>query len=126
VLAQRLVRRVCPRCSVSRDLSPADGYLAPGLVVTRERAGAGCPACHGGYRGRVAIAELLVVTPQIAELVGRGASARQIREAARMRSLVQDGADKIAQGLTTVAEVRRVTTLESDAAEGPGPAGEES
>jgi len=116
VLAQRLVRRVCPRCAVTRDLSPAEGYLAPGVVATRERRGAGCPACHGGYRGRVAIAELLAVTPQIAELIGAGAGARQIRESARMRSLAQDGADKIAAGLTTVAEVRRATTLDAGAA----------
>jgi type II secretory ATPase GspE/PulE/Tfp pilus assembly ATPase PilB-like protein len=125
VLAQRLVRRVCRRCSTVVELSGADGYLAPGVVVAREHRGAGCPACHGGYRGRVAIAELLVLTPQIAELVGGGGGVRQIREAARMRSLVHDGADKIARGLTTVAEVRRVTALDTDAEAPPGPAGED-
>jgi type II secretory ATPase GspE/PulE/Tfp pilus assembly ATPase PilB-like protein len=57
--------------------------------------------------------------------VGGGGGARQIREAARMRSLVHDGADKIARGLTTVAEVRRATALDTDAGAPPGPAGED-
>lgn len=110
-LAQRLVRRVCERCRARARLSGDEGWIAAGLSVSEEWRGSGCHACHGGYRGRVAIAELLVVTPDLAALIARGATADQIRDAARMGSLAADGADAVRGGLTTVEEVRSAVTL---------------
>ncbi len=115
VLAQRLVRRVCERCGVEVELSDEEGTIVPGLSVRRERRGTGCPACHGGYRGRMAIAELLTVTPEIAELVGERAPAREIRRRSGMRSMAEDGARKVMLGLTTVEEVRRAVAIETAA-----------
>jgi type IV pilus assembly protein PilB len=116
ILAQRLTRRVCQDCA--RDAAPAADTLEKiGRAATppgtpRWRAGAGCDACaQSGYRGRVAIHELLLVTDEIRDLIGRRAPEHQLREAGRragMRSLMEDGIDKAAQGLTTLEEVLRV------------------
>jgi CheY-like chemotaxis protein len=116
VLAQRLVRRVCPQCAV--DDTP-DPHLLDELASEIEldrgatwRKGIGCRACHqSGYSGRVAIHELLEVTDALRELIYRRAPDHAIREHARrdgMRTLIEDGFKKAAQGLTTVDEVMRV------------------
>jgi type IV pilus assembly protein PilB len=118
VIAQRLVRKVCTRCGEWVDLSPEEGKLAPGLIVPRERRGRGCSACHGGYRGRTAIAELLVVTPRISSMIASGrVVAVELREASGMASMLEDGFGKVVTGITTVEEVRRVA-IATTAAEG--------
>ncbi len=113
VLAQRLVRRVCPDCSVPHAPTPADlRWLnvpaAPGM-----RVGAGCPACRQtGYRGRLGAFELLALDDDTRRLVADRASAGRIKAAAvghGTRTLRDDGVGKILAGLTTIAEVERVT-----------------
>ncbi len=116
ILAQRLTRRVCRDCA--RPAAPAaDSIEKVGRAATLPgsplwQAGAGCNACaHSGYRGRLAIHELLLVTDEIRDLIARRSPEHQVREAARqagMRSLMEDGVDKAAQGLTTLEEVLRV------------------
>ena len=117
VLAQRLVRVICPHCKepVRRTserlreigLSPQD---VPGGVTYM---GAGCQEClNTGYRGRTGIYELLVMNDEIRRLVVEGADANQIRRAAceaGMKTLRQDGAAKVIRGVTTIEEVLRVT-----------------
>ena len=77
--------------------------------------GRGCDACHGlGYRGRVAISEFLPLTSEIQDLILDRASATRIRKQANqsgMKTLAQNGWDKVAQGVTTAEEVLRVTSL---------------
>ncbi len=114
VLAQRLVRRLCTRCAV--DGSPTDderralGAATPARV---RRAGSGCPACRGtGWRGRTAIHELLAVDDAVRALVMARADAAAIRRhaaVAGMATLRDDGFAKARAGVTTVAEVVRVT-----------------
>ncbi|MBI1951775.1 MAG: Flp pilus assembly complex ATPase component TadA [Acidobacteria bacterium] len=116
ILAQRLTRRVCQDCARAAgpgaDLLERIGGAAalPGSPLWR--AGAGCDACgHSGYRGRLAIHELLVITDEIRDLITRRAPEHQLRDAGRragMRSLMEDGIDKAARGLTTLEEVLRV------------------
>lgn len=117
VIAQRLARRVCERCGTFVELSGDESVLAPGLVVRRERRGVGCAACHAGYRGRLAVAEVLVVTPPVGELIAAHAPAQRLRDASRMRALLEDGQDKVVAGLTTVHEVRRLATVALEADE---------
>jgi general secretion pathway protein E len=117
VLAQRLVRTVCPGCSAPRDLSRAfreellreTGFDAEGDL----RTGTGCEACGGtGYRGRSGIFEFLPVTPAIKELILAKADASAIRRRAveeGMTVLREDGWRKVRLGETTVEEVLRVT-----------------
>lgn len=103
-MAQRLVRTICPVCRES--------YEADGRTLYR---GAGCDRCnHCGFWGRVAICEFLPLVDEISDLILARASAHQIRERANalgMKTLVEDGWEKIAQGVTTVEEVLRVTAV---------------
>lgn len=118
VLAQRLVRRICPECRHQTDqlLPPeitavANGNGGPDKGHAWE--GAGCDHCgHSGYRGRSGIYELLVVDDPVRNLILERASADAIREAAitgGMRTLREDGALKARDGATTVSELIRVT-----------------
>jgi len=108
VLAQRLVRVICRNCRASdgRAISP-DGE---NIEVFR---GAGCDTCSGsGFQGRMGIFELMELSEDIRKLIMSNADASQITLAARrngMRNLREDGWLKVYNGVTTVAEVMRVT-----------------
>jgi general secretion pathway protein E len=115
VLAQRLVRRICPACRVAEAPSAADiealGVTAPkGVALYRGR---GCDECRGtGYRGRTAIYELFAITEDVRSLILRRASSREIRRLAiegGMTTLRTDGWTRACEGVTTVEEVLRVT-----------------
>jgi type II secretory ATPase GspE/PulE/Tfp pilus assembly ATPase PilB-like protein len=101
-IAQRLVRVVCDGCR--------EWYEASGRRMSRGR---GCRQCNGtGYRGRVAICEVMTLLPQLQDLILKRTSAREIRERAvklGMVTLAADGWDKVSQGITTADEVLRVT-----------------
>lgn len=104
-VAQRLVRRICGQCRVTVE---RDG-------VTRYE-GRGCDACgHCGYRGRVAIGEILHLDADIQAMILARRSANDIARAAAAKgwtSLFEDGMDKVHRGLTTEAEVLRVTAMD--------------
>ena len=112
VLAQRLVRRICPSCRIT-DNAAADerAFLGPPEVAQVIRSN-GCDKCHGsGFLGRVGIFEMLVITERVRQLIVARAGASVLRAAAStegMRGLREDGAVKVREGLTTVAEVLRV------------------
>ena len=124
-LAQRLVRRLCENCKQpDRDRStglphPPDALLADQGLEPSNLLGVykpvGCEVCRGtGFRGRIGLFELLVVDEACRELVQTRGNASQIREAglaAEMHLLATDGLLKIHQGVTTLDEVVRVTTL---------------
>jgi len=115
VLAQRLVRKICPDC---RERYAPDREVVALLArqpvgrVSLER-GRGCAACrHTGYRGRTGIFELLVVTEEIKQQLLKTPNAgalRDLAEAGGMLTLRRDGWRKVQAGLTTVEEVLRVT-----------------
>jgi general secretion pathway protein E len=114
VLAQRLVRKICPECRERYQPDPgAVALLAHQPVghIGLQR-GRGCVACrHTGYRGRTGLFELLVVTNDIKEALARSPNAGALRELAQtqgMTTLRQDGWRKVQAGLTTVEEVLRV------------------
>ena len=117
VLAQRLVRRICPKCATSSPPS-ADDLRRLGLKATDDCPpalwrGTGCEACrHSGYRERVGVFELLVVDDVIRGKIQARANAAEIRDAALaggMQLLRDDGLLKIAKGVTTIDEVAGVT-----------------
>ncbi len=121
VLAQRLVRRVCPDCRV--QYTPTDDELKElGHTVAsfKERYGTdriykatGCPACNrNGYRGRTGIYEFMPVDDEVRQLVLKNVDASTIKKSATSRgmlTLLEDGARKIALGETTLAEVLSIT-----------------
>jgi general secretion pathway protein E len=118
VMAQRLVRRVCPDCRTPiqanseqlREFGIAPAQAANGTVF---RAGRGCPQCkQTGYRGRIGIHELLIVEDSIRALIMKNSDAATIRHDATSRgmpTLRDDGKRKVLEGLTTIEEVMRVT-----------------
>ena len=118
VVAQRLVRRLCPRCkdtvladSVERRLL---GLAADDAPVSICRA-VGCERCaHQGYKGRLAIMEILKMTAELDELTARRASSRELKAAAReagFTAIVDDGMRRVREGVTTLEEVARVVDL---------------
>jgi general secretion pathway protein E len=117
VLAQRLVRKICPECRERYKPDPgAVALLAQQPVghVALER-GRGCSACrHTGYRGRTGLFELLLVTDEIKQALLKSPNAGALREIAHaqgMTALRQDGWRKVQAGITTVEEVLRVAEV---------------
>lgn len=116
IVAQRLVRRLCSACAVERTPSPATAEQLGGASNLPENvrwlSAAGCDLCEGaGYKGRLAIVELLDVTEKIRDLINKQAPDVSIREEARrngMRTMLEDGLAKAAAGYTTLEEVARV------------------
>jgi type II secretory ATPase GspE/PulE/Tfp pilus assembly ATPase PilB-like protein len=115
VMAQRLVRRICSEC---RDSYPAPDEVKIGLgerFHTLWR-GRGCESCmNTGYRGRMAIFELMTVDDNIRDLTMKKSTEKEIREraiATGMRTLREDGLMKVEKGITTLEEVYRVTLAE--------------
>ncbi|HET7463770.1 MAG TPA: GspE/PulE family protein [Longimicrobium sp.] len=115
VLAQRLVRRNCPRCLAEYQpradhVEQVAGHRAEGARLLR---GAGCAACRGtGFRGRLGVFELLVMDDDLRDAVARREPRSRIRalaEAGGLRPMRADGWEKARAGLTTVEEVLRVT-----------------
>ncbi len=121
IMAQRLVRVICKECKVV-DTTPDPHYLRL-LRITPEDIhkhpiykGAGCARCQGtGYKGRIAIFEMLEMNNQLRELAFSRAPASELRKAALasgMRSLLEDGKIKVFKGITTPDEVSRVAQAE--------------
>ncbi|MEX2132100.1 MAG: ATPase, T2SS/T4P/T4SS family, partial [Pseudohongiellaceae bacterium] len=115
IQAQRLVRRVCTDCSSVHQLTPDEANV---LEISAEfcpqvNRGSGCDRCGGtGYRGRIGLYELLIMSDAIRHHIASGADANVIREQAikeGMRTLRQDALEKLKAGLTTPEEVVRVT-----------------
>jgi len=117
VLAQRLVRKVCEKCRRSAEITPTVQRELGGDGAAAEiYEGTGCEACaQTGYRGRSGIFELLLVNEVIRPLILKRSSADMLKDAAvqqGMRTLREDGWHKVRTGVTTVAEVVRVTQEE--------------
>ena len=118
VMAQRLVRRLCPDCCEPHEVSrgdvpedfPWERMMDLGKTVYRP---AGCPNCrNNGYRGRIGVYELLVSNDEIRELASQRTPSISIKRAAQesgMRTLRDDGWEKVLDGVTTLDEVLRVT-----------------
>lgn len=123
VVAQRLVRVICPHCKVEAELTPEQRRVlaeeARGADI-RMWQGKGCEACRGtGYLGRTGLFEVLSVSEEIRELIAERASLASIRRsaaAAGMKTLWEDGMLKVAEGITTVEEVLRVARRVSETA----------
>jgi type IV pilus assembly protein PilB len=119
LLAQRLVRRVCGECRQEVTVSVA---ALQGIGFTEAEAealtcygGKGCMACGDtGYRGRIALYEVMLLNEEIREAILRGASAIELRELGRKHGMItlrESGLQKIREGVTTLDEVARVTSL---------------
>ncbi|MFQ5827587.1 MAG: GspE/PulE family protein [Candidatus Methylomirabilia bacterium] len=115
VLAQRLVRVICRNCKA--EVTPDDELLARAGPTAQAIAtfyeGKGCGACNfTGYRGRIAIFEILLASPQVGQLITQKAEPGLLLKVAReqgMETMLEDGMKKVAAGITTLDEIIRVT-----------------
>ena len=113
IIAQRLVRKICPRCKESYKPSHAEAMQLKMREPKPLFRGAGCPECSGsGYKGRTAIHEILVVTREIRELIDRRATTDQIRTVSMRQgttTLMDTCIKLVLDGVTTTAEMLKVT-----------------
>src|SRR3989339_117152 len=127
-VAQRLVRKICPKCRTSYELEDIekeslDFDARVKELITKKAGkktknlrlykGAGCEVCnHTGYKGRIGVFEVLVMSEEIKKLILQHASSQEILKIAReqgMTSMLEDGIGKVMNGITTLEEVLRVT-----------------
>lgn len=118
IVAQRLVRKLCPKCKMPDD-TPREALYRLGVlkspdedIVIYKANPKGCEHCNGsGYKGRTAVHEILEVDEEMRKLIVKGATAEDIRDLARkkgMRTLYEAGILKVRKGITSLAEVERV------------------
>ena len=119
VIAQRLVRCICPRCKIAVPVSK-EGLASlrissESVKTTLFYQGKGCPFCSNlGYYGRLGLFEMLEITPPLRELIAGRALEQELRSAAlaaQMRSLWEDGLEKLKEGVTTLDELLRVVEI---------------
>lgn len=117
ILAQRLARRICQQCKEEEKLTvPALiklGFPPEKAETVKCYTGKGCPACNNlGYKGRVALYEIMPIKEEIRELILEGASTSEIKKTAislGTKSLRMSGLSKIEEGVTSVEEILKVT-----------------
>ncbi len=118
IIAQRLARRLCPECRQPEEI-PEHELLQQGFTQQQIDAGftpykpCGCEFCSGGYKGRVGIYEVMKMSDEIARTIMEGGNSLQIAATAKqqgMRDLRLSGLLKVIQGVTSIAEVNRVTS----------------
>ena len=118
VMAQRLVKTVCKDCAETRKASPIEKEIFERRHQTIEEVtvGKGCDRCrHTGYRGRMAIHELIVVDDSVKQLMMEQSSMQKIKQHIKdkgVRFLIDDGLEKVRQGKTTIEEVLRVASID--------------
>jgi len=111
VIAQRLLRKICPYCKAT--YTPKEEDLVPYHLERLQKMtlykGKGCEKCkYTGYRGRMGIFEVLEVTPEINQLIAQRATSYEIEKVAKIESMFEDGIKKVLAGTTTLDEVLRV------------------
>ena len=117
IMAQRLIRAICPHCA--EDYQPDEQLLNDSGITTEMAAGMkfkfakGCGHCRGtGYRGRKAVAELLILNDELREMIVAREPIRKLKEAAKrsgMRTIRESALEAVSNGLTTLQEINRVT-----------------
>jgi type IV pilus assembly protein PilB len=115
ILAQRLVRRLCPRCKKEKLATEEDIKelgLKPGVnIKIYEKCG--CSYCNNtGYQGRIAVYEIMDVGPEIKTMIADGASTSDIKRVAvanGMHTLHRSAAELVVKGITTISEMRKVS-----------------
>jgi type IV pilus assembly protein PilB len=120
IIAQRLARRLCNSCKQSMDV-PHETLLAEGFTEAQLATGMqlyeanpkGCPKCKDGYKGRVGVYEVVKITREMAQIIMADGNSIDLAHQARalgFNDLRTSGLAKVAQGITSLAEVNRVTT----------------
>lgn len=112
VIAQRLARKICSKCKESYTPSEEELSYYPQLKELKNPTfyrGKGCEKCkHTGYKGRIGIFEVLEVNEEVNQLILQKALSVELEKAAGMKSMLEDGIEKVLKGVTSLDEIRRV------------------
>ena len=120
IVSQKLARRLCEKC---KTVKPTNDYEKDmlkktlGIEVNEIYAAEGCEQCGNGYRGRVAIHEVLLINQDIRDAISNNVTKEELRilvYKAGVTTLLQDGLDKVAKGLTTFEEILKLIELDDD------------
>ncbi|PIC83861.1 GspE/PulE family protein [Sporosarcina sp. P1] len=118
IVAQRLIRRVCRDCGTTQQATDREKeiFAKRGKTIETIHRGSGCPACNmTGYRGRIAIHEVLVINAEMRDAINGNAAPTVFRDIAQRSKtifLIDDGLEKVKQGITTTEEVLRVALID--------------
>ncbi len=116
IIAQRLVRRICPKCHVQKQMTDTDKFRlrlrGDSNPMIYEPSESGCVYCNNsGYRGRIGVYEIMPITPALREVISRGGGAEEIQKVALKEGLttLRLGAAKLVlKGVTSISEVERI------------------
>ena len=121
VISQRLVKRLCPKCRTIRPASQYEKLLFKTVLkqdVENIYTANGCSECINGYKGRIAIHEVLVINQDIRDAITNNLRKTELRhlvyDKSDVKSLLEDGLQKVVEGYTSIEEILRVIDVESD------------
>ncbi len=120
IVSQKLARKLCDKCKKLRDTTPYEREMFHKYLnfdVTQVYEHVGCPECSGGYRGRIALQEVLLISPEIRDAINARVPKSELRElvyTSDVITLLQDGLYKIIAGLTTIEEVIKLTEADDE------------
>lgn len=120
IVSQKLARRLCPHCREKRPTNEYEKELFKKVIgkdIEEVYTTVGCEECGNGYKGRIAIHEVLMINDEIKDAISRGIRRDKLRELvykSDVVTLLQDGLDKVANGLTTFEELLKIIELDDD------------
>ena len=118
IVSQKLARRICPHCMKKRPAIEYEKKLIKanlGIDVNELAYAEGCPECVGGYKGRIAIHEVLVINQEIRDAIANEIPKEELRKlvyTGDTKTLLQDGLSKVLQNVTTIEEILRIVDLD--------------
>ena len=121
IIAQRLVRRLCPKCRKERETTPYEKHLFKKVLnkdIKRIYEPTGCSECINGYSGRIAIHEILLLDQDIKDAIVNNVSRKKLRDLVykekNVQTLLEDGLEKVVNGNTSIDEILRVINIDED------------
>ncbi len=120
IVSQKLARRICPHCMKKRPAIDYEKKLIKanlGVDIDQLAYAQGCDQCVGGYKGRIAIHEVLIISQEIRDAISNGISKEELRKLVykdNTTTLLQDGLQKVLQNITTIEEILRLVELDDE------------
>ena len=120
IVSQKLARKLCDKCKRPRETTPYEKQLFKnylGLDIGQIHEAVGCPACSAGYKGRIALQEVLLISPNIRDAISAKISKAELRELVYgddVITLLQDGLYKVIAGLTSTEEVIKLVEADDE------------
>ncbi len=120
IVSQKLARKICPHCMKKRPAIDYEKKLIKanlGIDITELSYAEGCPECVGGYKGRIAIHEVLIINQQIRDAIANGMSKEELRKlvyTSDTTTLLQDGLQKVLLNITSIEEILRLVELDDE------------